>query len=156
MPQRPNIHYVGQQPYKALPHFLAGWDVCLLPFALNDSTRFISPTKTLEYMASELPIVSTPISDVAEPYGHIVYLGRTHEEFVAACEEALASTPEERERRAQQMRQVLATTSWDNTAAAMERLIDEAVARNSPKPGPVAGEGPAGASLPAGNVSIST
>ena len=55
LPQRHNIHYLGQQPYKALPHFLAGWDVCLLPFALNESTRFISPTKTLEYMAAELP-----------------------------------------------------------------------------------------------------
>ena len=63
----PNIHYLGQQPYEALPQFLAGWDVCLLPFALNESTRFISPTKTLEYMAAELPIVSTPITDVVEP-----------------------------------------------------------------------------------------
>ena len=58
LPQRQNIHYLGQQPYEALPQFLAGWDVCLLPFALNESTRFISPTKTLEYMAAELPIVS--------------------------------------------------------------------------------------------------
>ena len=65
----PNIHYLGQQPYEALPHFLAGWDVCLLPFALNEATRFISPTKVLEYMAAELPIVSTPITDVAVPYG---------------------------------------------------------------------------------------
>jgi UDP-galactopyranose mutase len=136
LPKQPNLHFLGQRQYAELPSYLAGWDVCLLPFALNESTKFISPTKTLEYMAAELPIVSTPITDVAEPYGRIVYLGNTHDEFVAACEQALAATSEELERRVQQMRQVLATTSWDNTAAAMERLIDEAVARNSPKSAP--------------------
>ncbi|TFW09647.1 glycosyltransferase family 1 protein, partial [Oxalobacteraceae bacterium OM1] len=68
LPKGPNIHYLGQQPYEALPDFLAGWDVCLLPFALNASTRYISPTKVLEYMAAELPSVSTPITDVKVPY----------------------------------------------------------------------------------------
>ena len=62
-------------PTRSCRRYLAGWDVCLLPFARNDATQFISPTKTLEYMAAELPIVSTPITDVAEPYGDIVYLG---------------------------------------------------------------------------------
>ena len=75
LPKNANIHYLGQQEYAALPRLLAGWDVCLLPFALNDATRFISPTKTLEYMAAELPIVSTPIADVVGPYGEIVYSG---------------------------------------------------------------------------------
>jgi glycosyltransferase involved in cell wall biosynthesis len=102
--------------------------VCLLPFARNEATRFISPTKTLEYMAAELPIVSTPITDVAEPYGHIVYLGDTPENFISACEAALASPPEERAGRAAQMRQVLAGTSWDVTVSAMERLLTEAMA----------------------------
>jgi UDP-galactopyranose mutase len=128
LPRRPNIHYMGQQPYADLPAFLAGWDVCLLPFARNDATKFISPTKTLEYMAAELPIVSTPITDVAEPYGNIVYLGGTPEEFIAACEAAMASSPEERASRAAQMRQVLAGTSWEVTVAAMERLLTEAMA----------------------------
>lgn len=95
LPRRPNIHYFGQRTYEELPRYLAGWDVCLLPFARNNATRFISPTKTLEYMAAELPIVSTPITDVAEPYGDIVYLGGTPEEFLAACEAAMASSPEE-------------------------------------------------------------
>ncbi|RYZ63661.1 MAG: glycosyltransferase family 1 protein, partial [Proteobacteria bacterium] len=71
LPQGPNLHYYGQQSYERLPDFLAGWDVCLLPFALNDATRFISPTKTLEYMAAGKPVVSTPIRDVAEPYSHL-------------------------------------------------------------------------------------
>jgi UDP-galactopyranose mutase len=119
LPRRANIHYTGQRRYDELPAYLAGWDVCLLPFALNDSTRFISPTKTLEYMAAERPIVSTPITDVAEPYGNIVYLDDTPEAFIRACERALASEEAERERRGSLMRGVLARTSWDATVAAM-------------------------------------
>ncbi|HUR95409.1 MAG TPA: glycosyltransferase [Gemmatimonadales bacterium] len=131
LPRRPNIHYTGQRGYAELPGYLGGWDVCLLPFARNDSTRFISPTKTLEYMAAERPIVSTPITDVAEPYGQIVYLGDTHEAFIQACEAALAAGPEERARRAELMRDVLARTSWDATAASMESLMAESLAPRS-------------------------
>jgi UDP-galactopyranose mutase len=132
LPRRPNIHYTGQRTYAELPGYLAGWDVCLLPFARNDSTRFISPTKTLEYMAAERPIVSTPITDVAEPYGHIVYLGDTPDRFIRACEEALAADAEERARRAALMRGVLARTSWDATVASMESLMAERLARRAP------------------------
>jgi UDP-galactopyranose mutase len=131
LPQRPNIHYFGQRSYDELPRYLAGWDVCLLPFARNDSTRFISPTKTLEYMAAELPIVSTPITDVAEPYGDIVYLGATPEEFLAGCEAALSSTAEERARRATLMRKVLSGTSWDVTVSAMEQLVATAMEKSA-------------------------
>jgi glycosyltransferase involved in cell wall biosynthesis len=128
LPRRPNMHYLGQRSYDELPGYLAGWDVCLLPFARNDATRFISPTKTLEYMAAERPIVSTPITDVAEPYGDIVYLGATPEEFLAACEEALSAGPEERVWRGSRMREVLAGRSWNVTVAAMEKLIAQAMA----------------------------
>ncbi len=128
LPRLQNIHYFGQRSYEELPRYLAGWDVCLLPFARNDATRFISPTKTLEYMAAELPIVSTPITDVAEPYGHIVRLGGTPEEFITACEEAMSSAADDRAARAAQMRQVLAGTSWDVTVIAMDKLLTEAMA----------------------------
>jgi glycosyltransferase involved in cell wall biosynthesis len=127
LPHRPNIHYFGQRSYDELPRYLAGWDVCLLPFAQNDSTRFISPTKTLEYMAAELPIVSTPITDVAEPYGDIVYLGDTPEKFLAACDAALGSDEAERDRRATLMRKVLSGTSWDVTVSGMEALLAAAL-----------------------------
>lgn len=127
LPQAPNLHYLGQRPYEALPAYLAGWDVCLLPFARNRATAFISPTKTLEYMAAERPIASTPITDVAALYGDVVYLGATSEAFVAACEAALASSEAERERRAAEMRAVLEQTSWDETATAMERVIRDAL-----------------------------
>jgi UDP-galactopyranose mutase len=138
LPRRPNLHYLGGRTYQELPQYLSGWDVCLLPFARNASTRFISPTKTLEYMAAERMIVSTPIVDVAEPYGDIVYLGDAVHGFIVACERALAATPEERARRVAKMRTVLARTSWNTTARAMEFLIDRAAARREALTLPVA------------------
>lgn len=131
LPRRPNIHYLGQQDYAALPAFLAGWDVCLLPFALNEATRYISPTKVLEYMAAELPIVSTAIADVERPYGHVVTVARGHTAFVRACEEALAMDSQGREAMAAAMRRIVACTSWDVTAAAMASLIGAAPQRSA-------------------------
>src|SRR5690606_29468084 len=63
LPQRDNIHYLGGKTYDELPQYLAGWDVAIMPFALNESTRFISPTKTHEYLAGGRTVVSTPITD---------------------------------------------------------------------------------------------
>lgn len=124
LPQRQNVHYLGQQAYGDLPQFLAGWDVCLLPFALNEATRFISPTKVLEYMAAQLPIVSTAIRDVEQPYGKIVAIGHDHNEFIAHCEAALAQTPEQDAAMVNAMGEVVAHTSWDATAARMHELIE--------------------------------
>jgi protoporphyrinogen oxidase/glycosyltransferase involved in cell wall biosynthesis len=142
LPQRQNIHYLGQQPYQVLPQFLAGWDVCLLPFALNESTRFISPTKVLEYMAASLPIVSTAINDVEVPYGDIVAIGHDHAEFIRHCEAALAQTPEQTAAMATRMQAIIAATSWDATAEHMRALI----ARTPSDPARrAAGSSPAGA-----------
>jgi protoporphyrinogen oxidase/glycosyltransferase involved in cell wall biosynthesis len=131
LPHHANVHYFGQQDYARLPSFVAGWDVCLLPFAQNAATRYISPTKTLEYMAAERPIVSTPITDVAEPYGDVVYLGDTPDAFIAACERALAAPDDERELRRAKMRRVLESTSWDATVEAMEALVVGAAGRRT-------------------------
>ncbi|WON73787.1 glycosyltransferase [Nitrosospira sp. Is2] len=125
LPRRPNIHYLGQQPYDDLPRFLAGWDVCLLPFARNQSTRFISPTKTLEYMAAELPIISTDIADVIELYGEAVSIAADANEFIAACESALNATPGQRTGKIESMRRLLATSSWEDTAEQMRHLFTE-------------------------------
>jgi UDP-galactopyranose mutase len=127
LPKRPNIHYLGQKKYEELPDYLRGWDVCLLPFARNESTRYISPTKTLEYMAAEKPIVSTPITDVAEPYGHIVALADTPEQFIAACDAQLQSSAADREMKATLMRRVLSATSWDSTGTKMLDLMEDAL-----------------------------
>lgn len=127
LPKRANIHYFGQRHYTELPGFLSGWDLCLLPFAQNESTKFISPTKTLEYMAAERLIVSTPITDVEEPYGKIVYLGETAGAFTSACEIALRASTTERATRVSAMREVLQKTSWDATAKGMEELIESTI-----------------------------
>ncbi|HZF80284.1 MAG TPA: glycosyltransferase, partial [Rubrivivax sp.] len=129
LPRRPNIHWLGQQTYALLPQLVAGWDVCLLPFALNESTRFISPTKTLEYMAAEKPVVSTPVRDVLVLYGQDVRIAEDKAAFVEACRDLLAEGTEERERRCRKMAATVALFSWDNTADTMRRALDEAVAR---------------------------
>jgi glycosyltransferase involved in cell wall biosynthesis len=127
-PQRPNIHWLGQQGYNDLPHFINGWDVCLLPFALNESTRFISPTKTLEYMACGRPCVSTAIRDVVEPYGHVVPIHADAAGFVQACEEIMQRTGVPKQEHDRAVADIIARTSWDATAAAMGELIAQAEA----------------------------
>lgn len=130
LPKRANIHYMGQRQYAELPGLLSGWDICLLPFARNESTKFISPTKTLEYMAAERLIVSTPITDVEEPYGKIVYLGETPEAFTSACEIALHASETEKRTRISAMREVLRKTSWETTVKEMDSLIASTIQKN--------------------------
>jgi glycosyltransferase involved in cell wall biosynthesis len=127
LPGAANIHYLGGRPYMALPDYLAGWDVALLPFARNAATRFISPTKTPEYLAAGVPVVSTSITDVVRPYGEqgLVGIADTVDAFVDAVERCLAADHGERQRAADAL---LATMSWDRTWAAMKRLLDDAAA----------------------------
>ena len=123
LPQRPNLHWLGQQPYEILPQLVAGWDVCLMPFAINESTRFISPTKTLEYMAAGKPVVSTPIRDVAVMFGDLVAIADDAASFVIACEEALAETADERAQRQSDMARRVASHAWDATAGAIAEAL---------------------------------
>jgi UDP-galactopyranose mutase len=128
LPQRLNIHYLGAKSYDELPQYIAGWDVALLPFAINESTRYISPTKTPEYLAAGKPVVSTPITDVIRPYGQmgLVHIARTPQEFIAAIEEAL--TPEATTKQwLARVDKFLAKTSWDRTWAEMEDLINRSI-----------------------------
>lgn len=124
LPRRPNIHYLGPKVYDELPRYLAGWDVALLPFALNESTRFISPTKTPEYLAGGCPVVSTPITDVVRTYGNcgVVRIAATAAEFVAAAEAALADTSD-RQRLLRRADRVLEGMSWDRTWAEMKEAM---------------------------------
>jgi len=126
LPQRPNIHYLGGKSYGELPAYLAGWDVALLPFARNDSTRYISPTKTPEYLAAGRPVVSTSIRDVVRPYGEmgLAHIADTPAEFVAACEAALGEDAAARQRKADQL---LSRMSWDETWSRMVELIDTVI-----------------------------
>ena len=126
LPRRENIHYLGSKSYHDLPEYLAHWEVALLPFAHNDATRFISPTKTPEYLAAGKPVVSTGIPDLVHLYGErgLVHIGDTVPEFVAAVEVALQ---QDRTALLRQVDNLLTETSWDRTWAAQSRLIHAAV-----------------------------
>jgi UDP-galactopyranose mutase len=136
LPKRANLHYLGGKAYEELPHYLGGWDVALMPFAINDSTRFISPTKTPEYLAAGLPVVSTSIRDVIFPYGNagIVHIADTPEEFIVATEKALAEDPAQRVKRVDAL---LSQTSWSRTWGRMAELLEDAIQRRKrPASGP--------------------
>ena len=130
LPQRPNIHWIGGKDYAQLPAYLSGWDVALMPFAINEATRFISPTKTPEYLAAGRPVVSTPIVDVKRHYGDIegVRIADTAEAFVAACEAAMALPKDGAWR--DEADALLAETSWDRTFAGMKQRM--ATAKGAP------------------------
>ena len=127
LPKRPNIHYLGGKTYDQLPSYLSGWDVALMPFAMNESTQFISPTKTPEYLAGGKPVVSTPVRDVVRHYGHLeaVKIATTPAEFVAACEEALELSRHPEGGWLAEADLMLSATSWDTTHARMAGLIAE-------------------------------
>jgi glycosyltransferase involved in cell wall biosynthesis len=127
LPRLPNIHWLGGKSYDELPAYIAGWDVGFMPFAMNEATRFISPTKTPEFLAAGVPVVSTPITDVVRPYGEkqLVEIAATAGEVVAKAE-ALFERP-----KATWLERVdrhLGTTSWDRTWAGMHHLIRTAMA----------------------------
>ncbi|WP_198152156.1 UDP-galactopyranose mutase [Granulicella tundricola] len=123
LPRGENIHYLGGKSYGELPGYLAGWDVAMLPFALNESTRFISPTKTPEYLAAGKPVVSMPIHDVVTGYGRegLVAIAGTAEEFAAAIDKALEPQTAEW---LEAVTAKLAGGSWDKTWASMWKQIE--------------------------------
>ncbi len=94
LPKRPNIHYLGCKTYGDLPSYIAGWDFAMIPFEKNESTRFISPTKTPEYLAAGKPVISTSITDVVTPYGdkNLVYIADDSDGFIAAAEHEMSKT----------------------------------------------------------------
>jgi len=132
LPQRPNIHWLGQQPYALLPQLVADWDVCLLPYAMNEATRFISPTKTLEYMAAEKPIVSTAVHDVVAMYGDVVRIGHDLPSFIDCCHWALSETGFKRAERIGDMLATVSRFSWDNTAQCVHEAIEAVLGAGRP------------------------
>jgi len=132
LPRRSNIHYLGPKAYADLPRYIGGWDVALLLFARNESTRYISPTKTPEYLAAGRPVVSTSIRDVVSPYGErgLVYIADTVPDMVRACNAALREPAEFRRTRADAF---LTGTAWDKTWSRTASLLDAATAAVVPQ-----------------------
>jgi UDP-galactopyranose mutase len=130
LPKHPNIHYLGPKKYDELPAYLANWDIALLLFARNESTRFISPTKTPEYLAAGKPVISTSIRDVVRPYGELglVQIADYPEDFIRAAETVLAH-PGNAGQWLSRVDDFLANISWDETWQQMSDLIDRAIER---------------------------
>ena len=123
LPRRPNIYYLGKQAYAALPSLLKGFDVCLMPFALNEATRHISPTKTLEYMAAQRPIVSTSVPNVVASWGDVVWIADGPDAFAQAIDAAMREPEEACRQRQARAEAHLCRSSWDGIAASMQALI---------------------------------
>jgi UDP-galactopyranose mutase len=123
LPRAPNIHYLGTKRYEELPAYVGGWDVALMPFARNESTRYISPTKTPEYLAAGKPVVSTSIRDVVRTYGEPGYvrIADTADEFIRAVENSLLEDPLERLAKVDAF---LSQQSWEHTWSRMQTILD--------------------------------
>jgi glycosyltransferase involved in cell wall biosynthesis len=131
LPRYENVHYLGGKKYEELPSYIAGWDIALVLFAINESTRFISPTKTPEYLAAGKPVISTPIRDVVRPYGDnkLVHIVNNTEEFIKAAEKEL-----NKKRKTSWLNKVdefLLFNSWDRTWGQMVRNIEETYLLNA-------------------------
>ena len=130
LPENDNIHFLGMKDYKKLPEYISGWDLCIMPFAINASTEFISPTKTPEFLAAGKRVISTPIHDVVHPYGAdgLVGIADTAEGFIEIAAHEL------REKKdllwLGKVDQYLSTISWDKTWTNMEALIDQVLEKD--------------------------
>lgn len=124
LPQAPNLHYPGMQPYERLPEIMGGFDVALMPFALNEATRSISPTKTLEYLAAGLPVICTRIADVVTGFRGVVALHDDAAGFADACERVKRDGLTERDAK---VRPLLRLHHWDTIAERMQDLMDDAM-----------------------------
>jgi UDP-galactopyranose mutase len=127
LPVRDNIHYMGGRSYDELPDYLAGWDVAVIPFLRNDSTKYISPTKTPEYLAGGKPVISTSITDVVTPYGtnNLVHIADTADDFIKAAE--LELNRKDYKEWLEKTDRFLSKNSWDKTWSRMMEHITETI-----------------------------
>jgi glycosyltransferase involved in cell wall biosynthesis len=120
LPQRENLHWLGGREYSDLPAYTKAFDVCLMPFAMNEATEFINPTKALEYMATGSPIVSSPVPDVVSNFGEVVKIADTQDEFIALCREAIERTDHAAIERGLAMAR---SNTWEAIVEKMEKHI---------------------------------
>ena len=127
LPTNRNIHFIGMRDYNELPGYLAGWGIAMMPFELNEATKYISPTKTPEFLAAGKPVVSTSIHDVVHPYADkkVVSIADTPGEFVAAIEQYLSI--ERSKRWLSEVDSLLETMSWDDIWKRMDDLMSKTI-----------------------------
>ncbi len=124
LPQRPNLHWMGGRPYEQLPAYTKAFDVCLMPFALNEATEYINPTKALEYMATATPIVSTAVPDVCSNFASVVEIAANPDEFVEMCRQQVESPDQSTVQRGLQMAQ---ENTWEAIVGKLEGHIEKAL-----------------------------
>jgi glycosyltransferase involved in cell wall biosynthesis len=130
LPRRANLHWLGGRPYSELPSYAKAFDVCLMPFALNEATEFINPTKALEYMATGRPIVSTAIADVVSNFGEVVHIARSANEFLEACRRCIQEPDQERiQGGIAQAR----NNTWESIVTRLEGHVQEALDQKAGK-----------------------
>ena len=127
-PQRPNLQWLGGKSYLDLPAYARGFDVCLMPFARSEATEYINPTKTLEYMATGTPIVSTALPDVKSNFSDIVKIAHSHAEFIAMCRQ-MAQQPDEAA--VQRGLKMAEENTWDAIVEQLEKHLQDAIRRQS-------------------------
>lgn len=125
-PRRHNLHWLGGRDYSQLPAYVKGLDICLMPFAINEATEFINPTKALEYMATARPIVSTPVEDVVIQFSDVVHIAHTHADFILACEQALEESDPERIQRGVALAE---RNSWEAIVKELEGHVADVLAK---------------------------
>ncbi len=135
LPRRENIHYLGSKTYKELPMYLSGWDMAIIPFEKNESTKYISPTKTPEYLAAGKPVISSSIMDVVTPYADkgLVYIADNAQEFIAAAENEINKDARAYQEWLSEVDKFLIDVSWDNTTRNMMERIQLAISELSEK-----------------------
>ena len=124
LPNRTNVYWVGRREYATLPAYAKGFDVCIMPFALNEATEYINPTKALEYMATGKPIVSSAVPDVISNFGDVVKIARSTEEFINLCQQAVKSSDEAAIQRGLKM---ATENSWESIVANLEKHVGDAL-----------------------------
>jgi beta-glucosidase/6-phospho-beta-glucosidase/beta-galactosidase len=128
LPQRPNLHWLGGRDYQQLPSYTKGFDLALMPFARNEATEYINPTKALEYMATGTPIVSTDVPDVVSNFAQVVKIATNHDQFIDMCRKAVAQQDEVAVERGLKMAD---NNTWDAIVAKLEKHINEALQAKS-------------------------
>jgi len=123
-----NIFWLGPKDYSLLPNYAKAFDVCLIPFVLSREGKFLSPTKTLEYLATGKPVVSTPITDVVRFYDGVVGIADGPDEFGMAVRRCM-----EEDNASMKQKRICFTEnkSWEDTAEKMEKLILDKIEEKS-------------------------
>ena len=128
IPRRPNLHWLGGREYADLPAYCKAFDVCIMPFALNEATEYINPTKALEYMATGRNIVSTAVPDVVRNFGSVVKIANSHEEFINLCREVAQRADRDAIERGIQMAEA---NTWESIVQKLENHMADAISKKS-------------------------